>query len=177
MNSHLDKALSFLFCYNVLSGIHTERFLIVLLPQKPRKLLTEKRRGSHMKQPKSFLTSSLKQGTSVLMLIVFALVVGLGAPVVSFAGEEESSPGNEAALGLGSGLLTLVYLPLKVAYALLGGIIGTFTYGLTGGDLETAQAVWEPSLYGTYVITPDHLKGNEPVRFVGVSAYEEDEAL
>ena len=137
-----------------------------------------------MKQPKSFWIPSLQQGTSLLMLFVFALVVGLGAPVVSFAQEggnlsveEESSPSNEAALGAGSFLLTLVYSPLKLAYAIGGGIVGGFAYALTGGDLETAQAVWHPSVYGTYVITPDHLKGNKPVRFVGVSAYEEDEAL
>ena len=127
-----------------------------------------------MKQSQHFWKSSLKQGTSLLMLTVFALVVGFGAPVVSLAAEEESSQSNEAALGFGSGLLTIVYLPLKSAYAILGGIVGGFTYALTGGDLETAKGVWEPSVYGTYVITPEHLKGNEPVRFFGVSAYDEE---
>jgi hypothetical protein len=129
-----------------------------------------------MKQSHNFLAGFIKQGTSIFMLTVFALVVGFGTPVVSFAAEEESSQSNEAALGAGSFLLTLVYAPVKLAYAILGGIIGGFTYGLTGGDLETAQSVWEPSVYGTYVITPDHLKGNEPVRFVGGSAYDDEEA-
>lgn len=55
--------------------------------------------------------------------------------------------------------------------------MGAFTYGLTGGDLETAQGVWEPSFYGTYVITPDHLKGNEAVRFYGTSSYDEEAYL
>ncbi|MDH5428476.1 MAG: hypothetical protein OEZ57_03530 [Nitrospirota bacterium] len=130
-----------------------------------------------MKQSQHFWKSSLKQGTSLLMLTVFALVVGFGAPVVSLAAEEESSQSNEAALGFGSGLLTIVYLPLKTAYAVLGGVVGVFTYGLTGGNLETAKGVWEPSVYGTYVITPDHLKGNEPVRFYGPSPYEEETYL
>jgi len=130
-----------------------------------------------MKQSQNFCAGSLKKWTSVFMLIVFALVVGIGTPVVSFAAEEESSPSNEAALGVGSFFLTLVYTPLKMAYAIGGGIVGGFAYALTGGDLETAQDVWEPSVYGTYVITPDHLKGNEPVRFVGVSAYEEEAYL
>jgi hypothetical protein len=129
-----------------------------------------------MKESHSFWDGSLRKGTSIFTLIIFALVVGIGAPVVSFAAEVESSPSNEAALGVGSFFLTLVYTPVKMAYAILGGIIGGFTYGLTGGNLETAQEVWEPSVYGTYVITPDHLKGNEPVRFVGVSAYDEEEA-
>ena len=130
-----------------------------------------------MKQSQNFCAGSLKKWTSVFMLIVFALVVGIGTPVVSFAAEEESSPSNEAALGVGSFFLTLVYTPLKMAYAIGGGIVGGFAYALTGGNLETAQDVWEPSVYGTYVITPDHLKGNEPVRFFGVSAYEEETYL
>jgi ABC-type multidrug transport system permease subunit len=130
-----------------------------------------------MKQSHNFCAGSLKKWTSVFMLIVFALVVGIGTPVVSFAAEEESSPSNEAALGVGSFFLTLVYTPVKMAYAILGGVVGGFTYALTGGNVETAQNVWEPSVYGTYIITPDHLKGNEPVRFVGVSAYEEEAYL
>ena len=119
----------------------------------------------------------MKLGTSWAMLLVFSLVVMVGTPSLVMAAEEENSPHNEAALGLGSGLLTLVYLPCKVVYAALGGVVGAFTYGLTGGNLETAQGVWEPSFYGTYVITPDHLKGNEPVRFYGASPYEEEEYL
>lgn len=130
-----------------------------------------------MRQSKGFWGGVLKQLTGVCVLLAFSLIVCLGAPGVSLAAEQElSSPTNEAALGIGSALLTVIYFPVKFAYAILGGVVGTFTYGLTGGDLETAKAVWEPSFYGTYVITPDHLKGNEPVRFIGVSAYE-DQAL
>ncbi|MFZ1747170.1 MAG: hypothetical protein WBO24_07825 [Nitrospirales bacterium] len=130
-----------------------------------------------MRQCKGLWGGVLKQVTGVCVLLAFSLIVCLGATGVSLAAEQElSSPTNEAALGIGSALLTVIYFPVKFAYAILGGIVGTFTYGLTGGDLETAKAVWEPSFYGTYVITPDHLKGNEPVRFIGVSAYE-DQAL
>ncbi len=130
-----------------------------------------------MRQSKGFWGGVLKQVTGVCILLAFSLIVCLGATGVSLAAEQElSSPTNEAALGIGSALLTVIYFPVKFAYAILGGVVGTFTYGLTGGDLETAKAVWEPSFYGTYVITPDHLKGNEPVRFIGVSAYE-DQAL
>ncbi len=130
-----------------------------------------------MKQPQSFLTILLKKGVSGLVLSAFVFMVCLGLPSVTWAGEEDSSETNEAALGLGSGLLTFLYLPAKVVYATLGGIVGGFTYGLTGGNLETAKSVWEPSMYGTYVITPDHLKGNEPVRFYGPSPYDEEEAF
>lgn len=129
-----------------------------------------------MKQPHSFLTGLMKPGVGGLVLGAFVLVVCLGLSGTSWAEEEDSSPSNEAMLGFGSGLLTIVYWPLKTAYAILGGITGGFTYVLTGGDLETAQEVWEPSVYGTYIITPDHLKGNEPVRFFGISAYDDEAA-
>ncbi len=129
-----------------------------------------------MKHTPKLWSNSVQQRTSGLVLAAFVLVVGLGFPSISVAGEEESDPSSEAAMSLGSGLLTLVYLPVKVVYATLGGIVGGFTYALTGGDAETAQTVWEPSLYGTYVITPDHLRGDEPVRFYGASPYVEDEA-
>lgn len=111
--------------------------------------------------------------TAVLVAVVLSacLILQPGAVLA----EEETSPSEEAGLGIGSGLLTLVYLPAKVVYAVLGGVVGGFTYVLTGGDLETAKTVWEPSFYGTYVITPDHLKGNEAVRFYGVSPYEDEQ--
>ena len=124
------------------------------------------------------MTWGWKQGWAILLLFTFSLLVVIPSGV-AFAAEEENgtSASAEAGLGIGSGLLTLVYLPLKVAYAALGGIIGGFAYALTGGDLDTAKTVWKPSFYGTYVITPDHLKGNEPVRFYGVSPYDENEEL
>lgn len=140
-----------------------------------RLLGTQGKGGSRvMKQPHSFLSGSMRRGVGGLVLCAFAFVVCLGLPGMSWGAEEDSSPSNEAALGLGSGLLTLLYLPAKVVYAALGGIVGGFTYGLTGGNLETAQSVWDPSIGGTYVITPEHLKGNEPVRFYGSSPYEEE---
>ncbi len=110
------------------------------------------------------------------VLCAMVLVIVMSVPTMGLAAEDESLGSNEAAMGLGSGLLTMVYLPAKVVYAALGGLVGGFTYALTGGDVETAQSVWEPSFYGTYVITPEHLRGNEPVRFYGSSPYEEEEA-
>ncbi|MGB0910036.1 MAG: hypothetical protein ACPGYT_06710 [Nitrospirales bacterium] len=113
------------------------------------------------------------RGMTGLLALFFAVVLILHPGVV--LAEEDTSASGEAGLGIGSGLLTLVYFPVKVVYAVLGSVVGGFTYALTGGDLDTAKTVWEPSVYGTYVITPDHLKGNEAVRFYGVSPYEEEQ--
>ncbi len=38
---------------------------------------------------------------------------------------------------------------------------------LTCGNQDAAQKIWTPSVGGTYVITPEMLKGKEKVQFVG----------
>jgi hypothetical protein len=81
---------------------------------------------------------------------------------------EGGSPSN-AGMQAAAVLSTLVYFPLKLAFAIGGGIIGGLTYACSGGNEEAAKSVWTTSLYGTYLITPDHLQGNRPIRFLGVA--------
>lgn len=106
----------------------------------------------------------------VVMAVVVALLVPTGATWAMSGGDQNETSGSGAGLSAASWLLTLPYGAAKCAFALLGGIVGGFTYGLTGGDLDTAKKVWTTSMYGTYIITPDHLKGDKPVRFFGQAA-------
>jgi hypothetical protein len=69
-----------------------------------------------------------------------------------------------------SALATIVYFPLKAAFAIGGGIVGGLAYAFSGGSEQTAKNIWIPSMYGTYVITPEHLTGDRAVRFLGVAA-------
>lgn len=89
----------------------------------------------------------------------------VAAPVVA----ENSGNSDDSSLGLqvASGALSILYTPFKVVYAGVGGLFGGFVYLLTGGNEPAAQSVWDASLKGTYYLTPDHLQGNEPVRFKG----------
>lgn len=89
-------------------------------------------------------------------------------------GEEDRNPAVEAGLGLTGAILTVPYGAAKILYAATGGIVGGFTWILTGGDVETAKLIWLPSYYGTYVITPDHLRGEATVQFMGVPPFDED---
>lgn len=82
----------------------------------------------------------------------------------STEGGSASSAGMQAAAGLS----TLLYLPLKLAFAIGGGIVGGLAYAFSGGNEQAAKSIWDTSLYGTYLITPDHLQGNRPIRFLGV---------
>jgi len=68
-----------------------------------------------------------------------------------------------------AGVSTLVYLPVKLAFAIGGGIVGGLTYAFSGFDETAAQKVWNTTIFGTYLITPDHLEGNRPIRFLGVA--------
>lgn len=82
--------------------------------------------------------------------------------------DQSQSTASQFGLGTASFFLTIPYGLAKVVYATFGGIIGGFTYALTAGNEGAAKAVWDTSLRGTYVITPEHLKGDKAVRFFGV---------
>jgi len=88
--------------------------------------------------------------------------------------EGEGDIVEQAGLGVASVILTIPYGSAKIVYAGIGSIVGGATWVLTGGNTETARTVWEPSFYGDYVVTPDHILGNKPLRFFGVSPYQKD---
>jgi hypothetical protein len=69
--------------------------------------------------------------------------------------------------GAGSLLTNVVYIPAKLVYAILGGLVGGGAWCLTGGNTQTANTIWRSSLGGDYVVTPDMLAGKEPIHFSG----------
>lgn len=71
-------------------------------------------------------------------------------------------------MGAAAGLTTILYLPLKAAFAIGGGLVGGLAYAFSGGNENAAKSIWTTSMYGTYIITPDHLRGDKPIRFLGV---------
>lgn len=107
---------------------------------------------------------------SVLHVIILALVLALTLNPVAFAAEGDSSGNTAADLGLGvaSFLVSVPYGAAKVVTALLGGIVGGFTYVLSGFNKKAADQVWYTTIPGDYIITPDHLRGKRDIRFTGV---------
>jgi hypothetical protein len=81
----------------------------------------------------------------------------------------EGGNASSAGMGAAAGLSTLLYLPLKAAFAIGGGIVGGLAYAFSGGNEAAAKSIWTTSMYGTYIITPDHLRGDKPIRFLGVA--------
>ena len=121
------------------------------------------RRGT-FEQPTSRMTRSLG-----VLLCLFVFTCGSVQ-----ADEGEESAVEEAGLGAASALLTLPYGVSKMLYAGMGGVVGGFAWVLSGGDTDAAEAVWDASLNGTYVITPEHLRGKEAIRFFGRSSDQDD---
>ncbi len=72
---------------------------------------------------------------------------------------------EDAGMGTATVLANVLYMPTKLVYAALGGITGSFAYVLTGANYEVAERVWTPSLGGNYVLSPDQLRGTQPIYF------------
>jgi hypothetical protein len=103
-----------------------------------------------------------------IVVVLVALSVCL-APVAWAADKNgDENPAADLGLGAASFLCTVPYGAAKVAMALLGGIVGGFTYVLSGFDRRAADAVWYTTIEGDYIVTPDHLRGKKDLRFTGV---------
>ena len=87
----------------------------------------------------------------------------------------DSSDGTEVHQ-VASWALTVPYIIGKGAFALGGAVVGGLGYVFSGGNFDTANNVWTKSIYGTYVIRPAHLRGEEPVHFLGKADESQAEA-
>jgi hypothetical protein len=100
----------------------------------------------------------------VVALFISLTLVGQSTVVWAEPATGKSTP-EQVAYGAGSLLGTLVYSPVKGASCTLGAVSSGFAF-LVGGA-EAAGKVADATCRGTWVITPNVLKGNERVRFVG----------
>ena len=77
------------------------------------------------------------------------------------------SASQDVAYGAGSVFTTLLYAPFKTSFCVVGAVTSALT--LPFGGTQTAGKVATAACGGTWTITPDALRGKEPVRFVGDS--------
>jgi len=101
-----------------------------------------------------------------------SLVTVMAAPVYAQTTAPKSEPveesvSSEAGWGVGAALASVFYIPAKVTYAGLGLLTGGLGWALTGGRTDVANNIIYPAVGGNYVVTPNHLKGTEPIYFVG----------
>jgi hypothetical protein len=106
---------------------------------------------------------------AVVLVVAFcSLTVVPPAPAQERSNEDTEGTPLQYGLGVASVFTSLPYSIGKFVFATMGGIFGGFTYLFSAGNEKAAKAVWDTSMRGTYVISPRHLKGEEPVRFFGV---------
>jgi hypothetical protein len=108
--------------------------------------------------------------TIAMRIVVVLVALSVCLAPVAWAAEKGNgdNPATDIGLGAASFLCSVPYGAVKVAMALLGGIVGSFTYVLSGLDKRAADAVWYTTMEGDYVVTPDHLRGKKDLRFTGV---------
>lgn len=108
--------------------------------------------------------------------VITCAVAVAAAPAASWA--DDAAMAKDAGVGLGSAIASLLYAPVKTAYALGGVVVGGLAWAFSGGDAEVARVVLEPSVLGDYVITTGHLTGQQQIEFFGrqdepASAYQD----
>jgi hypothetical protein len=125
----------------------------------------------------------MRKGNFKFAVIMVALAVMLAGPLAEYA-TAQTQPGSTsqtqvpqpqdnnvnwpgAGYGAGALVVNLVYIPLKMVYAILGGIVGGGTYLVTAGNQQAANTVWRSALGGDYVVTPQMLAGQQPINFSG----------
>jgi hypothetical protein len=92
------------------------------------------------------------------------------APVAEPATPAAEPAIGELGFGVGSMFASMFYMPAKVTYAGLGLLAGGLGYVLSGGRADVANNIIAPAIGGHYVVTPNQLKGADPLYFVGAPA-------
>ena len=72
-------------------------------------------------------------------------------------------------VGAACALSNIVYGPVKLIYALLGGVTAGLGYALTAGDIDVTRTILDTSVNGDYVVEPAHLRGEKSLQFIGGS--------
>lgn len=110
------------------------------------------------------------RGRMIIPILVLSLIgQGILATGVDAEDQSESGSSESGAVRAEAYAVTPFYLVFKLVFAGSGAIVGGLTWAFSAGDLEAAQAVWDASLKGDYWVTPAHLKGERPIRFIGTS--------
>ncbi len=109
-----------------------------------------------------------------LAIAVLALAI-TAVPIPALAEGDEGGAFSKFAIGIGAGISTLVYTPLKVVYALTAIPISGLVYMWSVGNTEMAGRVMRSGTQGNFVVTPEHLRGNQTLDFVGPANEGPDE--
>jgi hypothetical protein len=134
-------------------------------------------------QPETFIASGtrlLAGWAKAVAVVLLVAVLGVLLLPPGWAWADDAASGGEGSdetgIQVGAWALTVPYIIGKGAFALGGAVVGGLGYAFSGGNYDTAKTVWTKSIYGTYIIRPAHLRGEEPVHFIGKADESQAEA-
>jgi hypothetical protein len=100
----------------------------------------------------------------------FLLVAGAaagGAAGTAVSAKESEKEHHSPLTYVGTVLVDVVYFPAKVVFASVGAVTSGVAYVCTLGDSSVSNNIWNASVNGNYILTPDMIEGKEPAHFVG----------
>lgn len=116
-------------------------------------------------------TNTKSNSSAVVAIATAVAVLALAAPA---AASEES---REIGINAASAGLTLLYGPVKLVYSAMGLVIGGIAYGLSGGDSDVLKAVVTPAVRGDYIVTPQHVRMQKSLEFIGRDPHYREEVV
>src|SRR5215813_1904306 len=95
-------------------------------------------------------------------VLVAGAVGGGAAGAAASTGQAEQETHSVGAYA-GAILGDVLYVPGKIVFAGLGAVTSGLAYLVTLGNTDTSSAIWTTTVDGTYVLTPRHIEGKEPI--------------
>jgi hypothetical protein len=99
--------------------------------------------------------------------VVVAGAAAGGAAGTAVSAKESEKEQHGVLTYVGTVLADVFYFPAKVVFAGVGATTSGLAYVLTLGDSSVSNNIWNASVEGNYILTPNMIAGEEPVRFVG----------
>jgi hypothetical protein len=124
------------------------------------------------------LVAKWSRSLSVVLIVTF-LGLAMIPPGSTLADDQASGTdsSNDTGMQVASWALTVPYCAGKSAFAIAGSVVGGLAYAFSGGSSKTAETVWATSVYGTYILRPAHLRGEEPIHFLGKAGGDQAEPV
>jgi hypothetical protein len=121
--------------------------------------------------PETHLIGKCSRYVAIVLLATF-MGLTMIQPESSLADDQMSGTdsSDDTGIKVASWALTVPYCIGKSAFAVAGSVVGGLGYAFSGGNSKTAQTIWTTSVYGTYILRPAHLRGEEPIHFLGKPA-------
>jgi hypothetical protein len=125
-------------------------------------------RNYPIRPQETHLLGKWSRSVAVVLIVTF-MGLAMISPGSTLANDQASGTdsSNDTGMQVASWALTVPYCAGKSAFAVAGSVVGGLAYAFSGGNSKTAETIWATSVYGTYILRPAHLRGEQPIHFLG----------